>query len=112
MTFLIWYFVLSIPLLWVLWLAVANLGRAEEELPKFTQRAGKCLLLLGYIHDFLCNVFPVSVLFLQVPHETTVSERLKKLVKGEPGWRKQLAIWFAVNLINPGCPKNDPHIPL
>lgn len=103
--------VLAIPILWVLYLAVMGLSRVKQEgaLSRPALIMGYPVFALGYLWDFLTNVFVVSFIFLDVPRQFTVSQRLQQYVDGADGWRKTLAIWFAVNLLNPFSP-GGPHI--
>lgn len=96
---------LSIGILWVLYLAVMNLRYARDAgvylLTPATQRMGKAVLGIAYVWDFLCNMLPVSVIFLELPHELLVTARVQRHVDGPDGWRRRVAIWFAVNMLNP-----------
>ena len=102
----------SLYLLWWLYLAVMNLKQAQDAgtLSRPAYLLGLPLLGIGYVVDFFCNVAPTTVIFLEPPREYTVSERLRRLVKGN-GWRKTLATWFAAKLLNPFSP-GGPHIEL
>lgn len=92
----------SFYLLWVLYLAVMNLQRARDN--KTLGRPAYCLglplLYLGLLVDFLVNVLPVSVLFLELPREFLVTQRLTRHANSAGGWRKRLAVWFALNLLD------------
>jgi hypothetical protein len=105
--------ILSLAVLWVLYLAVMALQRTRDagQLAPFAFRAGQMLLYFGLVWDVLCNLVIVSIMFCEVPREATVSERLRRLVRGPDGWRRRLATWYAVVLLNPFSP-NGPHIPV
>lgn len=104
---------LALVVLWLLYLAVMALQRARDAgaLSHFATTAGMALMYFGLAWDVLCNLLVVTVIFVEVPRELTVSARLRRLVKGKEGWRKQLAIWYAVTLLNPFSP-GGPHIPI
>jgi hypothetical protein len=104
--------ILSLAVLWVLYLAVMALQRAREagQLAPFAFKAGQVLLYFGLLWDVLCNLIIVSIMFCEVPREATVSARLRRLVHGPDGWRRRLATWYAVVLLNPFSP--SPHIRL
>lgn len=102
---------LSLAVLWVMYLAVMALQRARDAgvLSPFATRAGQALLAVGTVWDALCNLLPVTVIFVEWPREATVSARLRRLVQSPPGWRRRLAVWYAVVLLNPFSP-GGPHI--
>lgn len=102
---------LSLAVLWVMYLAVMALQRARDAgvLSPFAMRAGKALLAAGIVWDVLCNLLPVTVIFMEWPREATVSSRLRRLVRAPDGWRRRLATWYAVVLLNPFSP-GGPHI--
>jgi len=97
------YSLLAFFALWVLFLAVMNLGeaRAAGKLKGFALYAGYIVLIIGYAIDFVVQVGPASVLWLELPRETTVSGRVARLVRSGSGWRFRLAIWFRDVLLAP-----------
>lgn len=102
----------SLFLLWLLWIVVAGLSRASQErrLSPLITHVGVAVAAFGLAYDALCNVLICSFIFFDLPREATLSQRLRRLVTST-GWRSRLAIWFAVNLINPfSADRNDPHI--
>lgn len=66
------------------------------------------LLYVGLFWDILCNILVVTFIFLEFPRELTVSSRLTRLARKESGWKRNLARWFADNMLNPFC--QEPHI--
>jgi len=92
----------SFYLLWVLYLAVMNLQRARDAgtLTRPAYCLGLPLLYFGLLVDCLVNVIPVSVLFLELPRELLVTQRLTRHAHDVDGWRKRLAIWFAYHLLD------------
>ncbi|WP_170860403.1 hypothetical protein [Duganella sp. CF458] len=99
----------SFALLWVLYLAVMNLQRARDAgtLSPTARFLGTVLLYIGLVADFLVNVAPVSVLFLEPPREYLVTQRLTRHANTVGGWRKRLALWFAKNLLDPFDPSGQ-----
>lgn len=88
--------------LWLFYLAVMNLKRAKDEgrLSKVAHAFGMPILFAGYLLDFFCNMVPFTIFMLDLPKETTVTARMKRYVKGQAGWRKSFAVWFADNLLD------------
>lgn len=94
--------------LWVFFLAVMSLARAKDA-GKLTTTA-KCLgypvLIVGYVLDCFVNTTVMTVLFLEIPQETTVTARLSRHNKESTGWRKAIATW-AEPLLDPYDPSGD-----
>ena len=92
----------SFYVLWILYLAVMNLQRARDNgtITRAAYRLGLPLLYAGLLADFLVNVIPVSVLFLELPQEFLVTQRLTRHANSQSGFRKRLAVWFAQNLLD------------
>lgn len=61
--------------------------------------AAYLVLALGYIVDFIVQIGPASLLWLELPKETTVSARVARLVRSGHGYRYKLAVWFRDNLL-------------
>lgn len=82
-------------LLWVLYLAVMNLKRAQMNgtLNLQTKILGYPLVWFAYFIDFTCNLI-ISVVLLDFPRETTVTEHLKRMKATQTGWRLSIAKWF------------------
>ena len=104
----------SLFILWLLWIVVMGLSRARDEgrLAPSTIRVGKFVGYAALVWDVFCNMLPCTLFFLQLPHEPTLSQRLRRLVM-TAGWRSKLATWVAVELVNPfSVDRNSPHIQL
>ncbi len=90
-------------LLWVLFLAVMNLNEAKlaGTLPRAVIVPAYITLGLGLVVDFFVQVTFASVLWLELPRETTVSARVARLIKSGHGYRYDLAVWFRDHLLKP-----------
>lgn len=95
-------------LLWILYLAVMNLKRAKDAglLSKTAIALGTPVLIVGYLLDFALNVFVMTLVMLELPRETTVSERLKRHNQTSTGWRLAVVRWFEP-LLDPYDPSGD-----
>ena len=91
-------------LLWVFFLAVMCLKRAKDagQLTRVTWALGMPVLAIGYLLDAFVNVTLMTLVFCEIPQETTVTARLKRHNAGE-GWRKSVAAWF-VPILDPFDP--------
>ena len=92
---------ISLYLLWIFYLAVMNLKQAKDlnKLSKTALYFGTPVLVLGLIADFICNIL-ISLIFVDLPRETTVTARLKRYAKGSDSWRKRFTLWFADDLLD------------
>ena len=91
----------SLYFLWIFYLAVMNLSKAKKEgkLSKIANFFGIPVLVIGLFLDLLCNIL-ITVPFLDLPRETTVTARLKRYVKGKDNWRKRFTLWFADDMLD------------
>lgn len=103
-----YYTVSSIFWTWVLWvfyLAVMHLQEARDagRIPKFAYPPAVATLTVGLVLDFVINVLPLSIAFLEFPKERTVTARLKRH-KYDTDWRGKVARWVAAQLLDPFDP--------
>lgn len=99
---------LSLPVLWVLYLAVMNLKRVHEtgKMARTTYVLGMALTWLAYIVDVYCNVLLFTILMLELPREGLVTDRLTRHHKNSTGWRLRIVLWFEP-LLDPFDPSGD-----
>lgn len=109
MTYLIIFLIsipASLPVLWLLFLAIMNLKRAKEAgtLSKTAMVFGYPWVWIGYLVDAYCNALLFTLILLELPRwkdgEILVTDRLKRIRKTGVGWRLAVADWF-VPLLNP-----------
>ena len=96
------YLLLSPWILWIIFAAVMRLKQVRDagKLTPAMKVFGYPALALGLAVDFVVNVVFGTLVFLQLPREMTLSSRLWKLSNGEEGWRKNLATWIRVQLLD------------
>ena len=96
------YSFFTLYVLWILYLAVMNLKRARDAktITKTALCFGYPVLIVGYVLDILVNLTLMSIFFLELPHETTMTSRVKRHLYHSTGWREKLAAWFCFNLLN------------
>lgn len=94
--------------LYVFYCAVMNIKRVRDmgKLTKLGMAFGYPTLFIGLLLDLLCNVFVMTLLFLELPREGTVTSRLKRHNNGDDGWRTSLARWFEP-VLDPLDPSGD-----
>lgn len=82
--------------LWILYLAITNLARAKLN-GRMTNTAlilGVPIAILTIALDVVVNLLVMTFVFLELPKELTVSDRLRRHNKEPNGWRKAIAAWF------------------
>ena len=94
--------------LYVFYGCVMNIKRVRDmgKLSPIGYAFGWPTLIIGYVLDVICNWFVMTVLFLELPRETTVTARLKRHNRYGTGWRQRLAMWFEP-LLDPLDPSGD-----
>lgn len=94
--------------LYVFYCAAMNIKRVRDmgKLSKVGVVLGYPTLAIGLALDFLCNTFVMTVLFLELPSEWTVTARLKRHNQSGDGWRTDLARWFEP-VLDPIDPSGD-----
>lgn len=92
-------------MLWHHYLAVMCLKRAREAgtLTKPAYYIGLPMLYVGIFTDFLVNML-LTIPFFDLPREWLVTGRLTRYAQGADGYRKNCALWFADNLLDPFDP--------
>lgn len=108
--FVLW----NVHLLYATWRdfnAIMNLQRVRDEgkLTGDMRIPGTIMLYTGLARDFLGNMIPATVLFLDIPRELTISARLTRYSLGPDGWRRNVALRLASGLLD-GCDPSGKHI--
>lgn len=95
-------------LLYTFYAAVMNIKRVRDmgKLTKLGMAFGYPTLFIGLVLDFLCNVFVMTLLFLELPQEMTVTARLKRHNKESTGWRLAIVKFFEP-VLDPLDPSGD-----
>lgn len=95
------YTLVSIYLLWIFYLAVMNLHRVHKttRLSKTAYVFAVPVLVVGVVLDVFVNIIVCSFLFLDIPRELTVTDRLQRYV-AKDGWRKKVAEYIAKHFLD------------
>lgn len=96
------YTILSLYILWIFYLAIMSLYRAKTEhrISKPALILGYPILIIGAILDFIVNIFIFTLLFLEIPKEILVTQRLSRHIKSKSGYRFKLSKWICSNLLD------------
>lgn len=94
---------IAVPTLWVHYVVVMALdtARAAGRLSKTAEVLGAPVVGVGLVLDVLVNLLVATVLFLDVPRELLLSQRLKRLAAQSVGWRARAAVWLDEALLAP-----------
>ena len=95
-------------LLYVFYGCVMNVKRVRDmgKLTPIGYAFGYPTLLIGYALDVLCNVFVMTIVFAELPRETTVTARMKRHNRTSTGWRRRIVLFFEP-LLDPLDPSGD-----
>jgi hypothetical protein len=103
------YTLLSLYALWLFYLAVMNLYRAKKDstISKVALVLGYPILIVGVLLDLIVNVVIMSIVFLELPRELLVTQRLTRLIQSGFSWRANLAYWICHHFLNAFDPSGD-----
>jgi hypothetical protein len=105
---LIIYTVLSFYIMWVFYLAVMNLKRVRDEkkLTPLVTAVASPLIASAIALDVLLNVIVLTVVFMEIPKEYTISQRLRRYNSTEKGYRLKVAK-FMEQFLDPFDPSGE-----
>lgn len=94
--------------LYVFYCAVMNIKRVRDmgKLTKLGMAFGYPTLIIGLLLDIICNWFVMTLLFLEIPQELTVTSRLKRHNRESTGWRLAIVKFFEP-VLDPIDPSGD-----
>ncbi len=87
---------------WAMYVLVMGIYRAHlaKRLTPVTLAMSLPFVALGYVMDVLANVTVASVVFVELPREVLVTDRLKRHMQAGSGWRFTIANWVCNNLLD------------
>lgn len=91
---------------WVLYLALMNLKGARDngKLGPVAYACGIPILCVGYVLDFVMNIFVMSLILMELPRETLVTSRVQRLIRDE-GFRGKVCRYIAIHFLNAFDPR-------
>jgi hypothetical protein len=96
-------------ILWIFYLAVMNLQRVRDLglLHPVVKKLAYPILIVGVLLNILLNITILTILFLDVPREWTISKRLNRyMTQPVANWRSKAAKIFEY-LLDPFDPDGD-----
>lgn len=87
---------------WVFYLAVMALMRARDAgmLSPVALVLAYPVVAVGLVLDFTLHVVVGTALFLDLPREWLLTQRLSRLIRKDDGWRGDLAAWLCAHLLD------------
>ena len=103
---------LTMAYLWLFWLVyvlVMGLYRAHlaRRLTPFAYGMALPVVALGFTVDVVANLVIAPLVFLELPREWLVTQRLIRLNQGPEGWRRRLATSICTSLLDVFDPSGD-----
>lgn len=100
--------ILTTYFLYVFYAAVMNIKRVRDmgKLNTMGKVLGYPTLFIGLILDAIVNIFVMTILFLEIPKELTVTSRLKRHHRDSTGWRLSIVKFFEP-VLDPLDPSGD-----
>ena len=94
-----------IGFLWAFWgmyVLVMGIYRAHlaKRMTPVTLALSLPFVALGYIMDVLANVTIASAVFVEIPREMLVTDRLKRHINHGAGWRQSLARYVCDHMLD------------
>lgn len=89
-------------ILWAFYVMVMGLYRAhlDNRLTPVTKVLAYPWVFAGLVIDVAVNLTVANIVFLELPSELLVTDRLKRLIKTDDGWRAKNANWICNNLLD------------
>jgi len=106
------YIAYTLGFLWIFWgfyVLVMGLYRAhlQQRLQGFVQVLAFPFVLVGWVMDVLANVFIASIIFVELPKELLVTDRLQRYKTTSFGYKYNLSCFICENLLDVFDPSGD-----
>ncbi len=100
----LWYFIFGFMLLgWIFATFYAKIDAKKKRKDKLTL-AEKAIFVFGLLIDVVLQLTIINLIFLDIPREFTISERIARLANNDKGWRGDFAYWFYKKFLHPHDP--------
>lgn len=96
------YTLLYLYAFWFVYIGVMGIYRAhlDGRLVGVTKWLCVPAVVLGVLMDVAANIVLASLIFVELPKEWLVTQRLTRYLNGEYGWRTRVAATVCVNLLD------------
>jgi hypothetical protein len=94
---------------WLFYLAAMNLLRHKDAMHPVAKLHAYALVAVGVVLDALLNAIVATVLFLDPPRDALLTGRLRRYINDpkERPWRRRVAKWVCVHLLDQFDPTGD-----
>lgn len=91
---------------WCLYIAIMGIYRAhlDKRLTGAAKWLAYPLVAIGLVIDVLANIFLATTVFLELPQEWLVTQRLSRLINSKASWRTTLADFICTRVLDPFDP--------
>lgn len=98
----LWHLFVVPFVLWVLYLASTHLDkiRVQGQLSPRARQLGTLVLGITAVIDVYANLTSATLWFLDLPRDATVTQRLKRYLRGPYTWRARIADDLGWDLLN------------
>lgn len=93
----------TLYLMWLSYVLTMHIIHRWDTLPLASKILGAPAALTAYLFDIVLNWTLFTVVFLDLPREKTITERLHRY---RAGWRGTIARWVCEHLLNPFDPEH------
>jgi hypothetical protein len=87
-------------LTWLFFIAIMHLRIVRYSLHPFAKVNAYILLFFGLLLDVAANVIVGTALFMDIPREWLLTDRLKRMKREGKWWQKVIAYWVCEHLLN------------
>lgn len=98
--------IVAFIVLWIIFVNVMWAKHNPDKIPKIFHLPIKIIAFFGLLYDILFNWVFGTVMFLELPREMTLTERMKRILISKQDWRFYLALWICHNLVEPWDPNH------
>lgn len=96
------YGIVGFFVLWFFFINVMTWRKYEAKIPKIIKPLLYVLAAVGYVIDVIFNIVYGSVMFLELPKQLTLSERLSEILRRKSrGYKYKLAYFLCSKMIEP-----------
>lgn len=96
----------ALYLLWLGFVLTMRVAHLWKTLPWPARVLGLPAALFSWVLDVFLNLTLCTVVFVDLPREPTITQRLHRYQRERTDWRARLARWVCANLLNPFDPEH------
>ena len=98
---LAWFVPASLYLLWLAYVFTMHVRERWDTLPMASKVLAFLPVVFAYLLDIVVNVVLVTVAYMELPREVTLTKRLHRWQEEKSAVRARKAKWVCENILNP-----------